>query len=172
MSICLERDVKQWINTARCITKFTESLSSRSKGDRMGIFNRFKSKGTSQNSDNANQNRSKSSISWRPLTRTDQLADILNLSYEQTVLVFKHSTRCIISSMVLRSLESSSEELSTLGAWYYLDLIANRECSNEVAEQFGVVHQSPQLIIIKNGTVVWDASHQAISPEAVLMTER
>lgn len=135
----------------------------------MGIFNRFKSKSNSQNTKNAEQDVTKSVMSWHPLTQADQLLDLLNLSHKQTVLVFKHSTRCIISSMVLRSLESNSEELSAVGAWYYLDLIAYRECSNQIAEQLGVVHQSPQLIIIENGSVVWDESHQAISPEAVLM---
>ena len=134
----------------------------------MGIFDRFKSKSTSVNQQNSAQAPQKIAMPWQPLIRPDQIKYLLNHSYDQRVLVFKHSTRCIISSMVLRAIESSAEQLAELGSWQYLDLIEYRECSNQVAKQFGVVHQSPQLIVLKNGAVLWEASHQSISPETIL----
>ncbi|HBB48360.1 MAG TPA: bacillithiol system redox-active protein YtxJ [Flavobacteriaceae bacterium] len=134
----------------------------------MGIFDRFKSNHESTKQEKGGQTKAVISMPWAVLIRPDQINDLLNQSHEQTVLVFKHSTRCIISSMVLRALESNADQLSGLGNWYYLDLIANRACSNQVAQQLGVIHQSPQLIILKDGAVVWEASHQSISPETIL----
>lgn len=134
----------------------------------MGIFDRFKSKSESKNKDGASQAEANTPMPWHPLMRADQINDLLDLSHEKTVLIFKHSTRCIISSMVLRALESNADQLADLGSWHYLDLIANRDCSNQVATQLGVVHQSPQLIVLKEGSVFWEASHQSISPESIL----
>jgi len=100
--------------------------------------------------------------------RADQIPGLMNQSHDKPILIFKHSTRCIISAMVLRELEANAEKLTELGHWYYLDLIANRDCSNKIAQELKVVHQSPQLIIVRNGVVLWDASHQAITPETIL----
>lgn len=134
----------------------------------MGIFDRFKSRNESTNQPDSVQTKAKQSLHWEPLISADQITDLLGQSHEQTVFIFKHSTRCIISSMVLRDLESNADQLSEKGSWQYLDLIAYRECSNQVAEQLGVVHQSPQMIVLKNGSVIWEASHQSISTETIL----
>jgi len=134
----------------------------------MGIFDRFKSKNAAAKQQNLGQDKSQRAMGWFPLMRTEQIEDLVNQSHEKTVFIFKHSTRCIISSMVLRNLESNTEILAELGQWAYLDLIAHRECSNQVAQHLGVVHQSPQLIALKNGSVIWEASHQSIQPEAIV----
>lgn len=134
----------------------------------MGIFDRFKSNRESLKQEEATQDSIKVSVPWNPLMRSDQITDLINQSHDKPVMIFKHSTRCIISAMVLRGLEAKAQKLAELGHWYYLDLIANRDCSNKVAQDLQIVHQSPQLIILRNGVVVWDASHQAISPEAIL----
>ena len=134
----------------------------------MGIFDRFKSNREAVKQEEGEQAFTKVSLPWNPLLRADQIPDLMNQSHNKPVLIFKHSTRCIISAMVLRGLEAKAEKLTELGHWYYLDLIANRDCSNKVAQDLQIVHQSPQLIILRNGVVVWDASHQAISPEAIL----
>ena len=48
---------------------------------------------------------------------------------------------------------------------YFLDLIAHRDISNEIANRFGVTHQSPQLILIKEGKAVYNVSHSDIDAE-------
>lgn len=103
-------------------------------------------------------------MTWQPLTDPAQLETLRQESHENPVLILKHSTRCSISSTVLNRLERQwkDSEVGTLRP-YYLDLIANRAVSNAVAEQFGVQHESPQVLIIQNGNCVYDASHLGIS---------
>lgn len=99
-----------------------------------------------------------SRIPWRPLTDLGQLNEIINESTEKPVAIFKHSTRCGVSRMTLKQFESEYD-LDDLVTPYFLDLLENRDVSNEVAKRFAVEHQSPQLILIKNGTPVYEASH-------------
>lgn len=102
-------------------------------------------------------------LPWIPLTGIAQLEDIEQKSTIRPQLIFKHSTTCGISRMVLRAFADSfdfeNEELDL----YYLDLHKFREVSNETGYKFQVVHQSPQLLIIKDGASVADASHGAIT---------
>ena len=101
--------------------------------------------------------------SWQFLAEADQLTQLLEHSYHKPQVIFKHSTRCGISSMAKHMLEQdwdfSQEDLDM----YFLDLIAHRAISNAVADQLGVVHQSPQLIVVYQGKAVFDTSHHAIS---------
>lgn len=109
---------------------------------------------------------------WHKLTDISQLNDIQNLSKEQsdsglTVLLFKHSTRCSISSMALNRLESKwndNEKIPT----YYLDLLNHRDISNEIASLYSVEHASPQVLLIKNGVCIYHASHTVISAADIL----
>ena len=102
-------------------------------------------------------------IPWIALTSIDQLSEIEEKSHSKTQMIFKHSTTCGISRMVINmfkeSFDFSSEQLDL----YYLDLHAHREVSNETGYKFQVLHQSPQLLVIKNGTAVAHASHGAIT---------
>lgn len=99
---------------------------------------------------------------WNELTELAQLDAILEESKTQTVAIFKHSIRCGISAMVKRQFEN--EDNAEAGVkLYYLDLINYRPISNAIAEKFGVVHESPQLIILKGGEVVYATSHGAIN---------
>ena len=101
-------------------------------------------------------------INWIPLNSLEQLKEISKLSKTETIAIFKHSTRCSISRGVVKQFENSfGEDLSTLKV-YYLDLLSFREISNEVGYQFQVLHQSPQLLVIKNEVVVTHASHYDI----------
>ena len=102
-------------------------------------------------------------INWNHLNQLDQLISIKEESKDRPVLIYKHSTRCSISSMALDRLERSwNKELEPIKA-YYLDLIRFRDISNAVAESFKINHESPQVILIKNGEVVYYASHMSIS---------
>lgn len=97
-------------------------------------------------------------VGWRRLTDMGQLNEIINESMVKPVIIFKHSTRCGISRMTLKQFENEYD-LDDLVTPYFLDLLENRDVSNEIAKRFGIEHQSPQLILIKSGKPVYDASH-------------
>lgn len=102
-------------------------------------------------------------VPWIPLTALEQLEDIDKESLQKPQVIFKHSTTCGISRMVMNMFTGSYAISETQMNLYYLDLHAYREVSNEVGYKFQVLHQSPQLLVIKNGTVVAHASHGAIT---------
>ncbi|MEM7485618.1 MAG: bacillithiol system redox-active protein YtxJ [Bacteroidota bacterium] len=101
-------------------------------------------------------------IPWIPLVSVEQLDDIEAKSKEKPQLIFKHSTTCGISRMVL-NMFTDSYALEDKADLYFLDLHAHRDVSNEVAAKFQVMHQSPQLLLIKNGEVSFQTSHGAIA---------
>jgi bacillithiol system protein YtxJ len=104
----------------------------------------------------------KNSINWFNLEDEKQLDDILIESKLKTVVIFKHSTRCSVSHFALKQFNKEfdipSEDISP----YFLDLIKFREISNKIATIFNVSHQSPQLLVIKNGACVFHTSHSEI----------
>ena len=107
-----------------------------------------------------------SKVNWQSLTDIDQLEALKKQSYEQPVLIFKHSTSCPISAMALRTLEQDwNPEQESETAIFFLDLLRHRSVSNAVAESFGVTHQSPQVIVLKEGKAVYDESHMGIRYE-------
>lgn len=101
-------------------------------------------------------------LPWILLTSLDQLQEISEKSKGKTQLIFKHSTRCVISRMVINQF-IENYNLETNADLYYLDLLSYRDISNEVGYKFNVIHQSPQLLIIKNDIVAKHASHGAIN---------
>lgn len=105
-----------------------------------------------------------SNISWRVLTDLGQLHEIINVSMTTPVVIFKHSTRCSVSRMALKQFENEFDLQSKVTP-YFLDLLEHRDVSNEIAELFQVMHQSPQLILIKNGVAIYSASHSDIEAE-------
>jgi bacillithiol system protein YtxJ len=102
-----------------------------------------------------------SKINWIPLTNLDQLNEIVALSNEKPIAIFKHSTRCSISRFALKQFEKQFDSADATDT-YFLDLIEHRDVSNDIASRFQVVHQSPQLLLIKNGKSVYDVSHSDI----------
>ncbi len=102
-------------------------------------------------------------LPWTPLQRLDQLPDIEEKSKVRPQIIFKHSTTCGISRMVLNMFTDSYAIETGKIDLYFLDLQAHREVSNEVAIRFQVIHQSPQLLVIKNNSTVFHTSHGAIS---------
>ena len=107
-------------------------------------------------------------VPWHALTEMGQLDTIEKESENQPVVIFKHSTRCGISRMVLNNFERNYDlpENSEVKL-YFLDLIANRNISNEVASRFGIRHESPQMIILRDREVVHHSSHQSIEVETI-----
>jgi bacillithiol system protein YtxJ len=98
-------------------------------------------------------------LSWKSLQSEAQLEDIKAQSNVRLQIIYKHSSSCGISSMVLRQLEKSLIEFNSRADFHFLDLLSFRDVSNEVASRFQVLHQSPQLILLKNETVVAHDSH-------------
>jgi bacillithiol system protein YtxJ len=105
-------------------------------------------------------------MNWTSLESAEQLNGIKqNQGY---CIIFKHSTRCSISLMAKRRFELDWESLPDNVPLYFLDLIKYRELSNQVAQDFHVHHQSPQLLLIKDGECILDQSHGGISLEEAL----
>jgi bacillithiol system protein YtxJ len=102
-----------------------------------------------------------SKIEWRQLTDLGQLNEIIDLSNEKAVLIFKHSTRCSISRFALKQFENEFD-LEEKITPYFLDLLNHRDVSNEIANRFDVFHQSPQILLIKNGKAIFSTSHDDI----------
>lgn len=101
---------------------------------------------------------------WTKLESVSQLENLIEESKKMPVLIFKHSTSCSISSMAYDRLQRNwkSEDSAKLSP-YYLDLINFRQISNQIAEQFGVPHESPQVIMVRDGKAIYDNSHMGIS---------
>ena len=99
-------------------------------------------------------------MKWIDLTSANQLTEIKELSKSKVQVIFKHSTRCSISSMAKSRLERNEQPEGT--DFYYLDLIKFRSLSDKIAEEFTVLHESPQVLLIKNTQCVYDESHNGI----------
>ncbi len=100
-------------------------------------------------------------MNWIHLTSEEQLNDIIKNSQQKPQIIFKHSTRCSISALAFQRLQKADQPTDV--DFYLLDLIANRRLSNSVAETFKVHHESPQVLVIKNGECVFNESHMGIS---------
>jgi bacillithiol system protein YtxJ len=100
-------------------------------------------------------------MQWIHLKDEEQLKQIITRSAEKPQVIFKHSTRCSISSVAYQRLQKAAQPEGV--DFYYLDLLAHRPLSNRVAELFKVHHESPQVLVIKDGKCIYDESHLAIS---------
>jgi len=107
-------------------------------------------------------------MQWSKLESADQLSEIQQQSKDQFVLIFKHSTTCSISRTALDRFQRNWNPEEMKGVLpYYLDLLAHRDISNQIAQYFSVEHQSPQLLIIRNGESIYDRSHFDIDFKSV-----
>jgi bacillithiol system protein YtxJ len=105
-------------------------------------------------------------MNWISLTNEEQLHQIKVNSNGKPQVIFKHSTRCSISSMAKNRLERSTQPGEV--DFYFLDLIKYRTVSNKIAEDFNVYHESPQILLIKNGECIYDESHSGIDMEEII----
>ncbi len=118
----------------------------------MGLFDMFSG---------SKQNNEKSNFPWIALNNVAQLDEIQHQT-AKILVIFKHSTRCGISSNVLRKFENMHQNRIDGATFYLLDLLNYRPISAEIAERFRITHQSPQIIVIENGKVKVHASHYNI----------
>jgi bacillithiol system protein YtxJ len=100
-------------------------------------------------------------MDWIELTDEAQLEQIKELSKTKPQVIFKHSIRCSISSVAKNRLDTNTPPKDV--DFYYLDLIRYRNISDKVAEMFSVYHESPQVLLIRNGECVYDESHSGIT---------
>lgn len=108
-------------------------------------------------------------MNWQLLRKTDEINQLIEKSFHQPVLIFKHSTRCSISSTVLNRFETkwkANQELNFEG--YLLDLLNYRMVSNELSKIFGVQHESPQVLVLVNGKCVNHKNHYEIDLEEMI----
>jgi bacillithiol system protein YtxJ len=106
-------------------------------------------------------------INWLLLNTEDGLSKLVEKSADKPQIIFKHSTTCSISSMAKRRLERQWNIDEAQADIHYLDLLSYRGISNQVAADLGVTHQSPQLIIVKNGQAVFNTSHNDIGIDVI-----
>jgi bacillithiol system protein YtxJ len=102
-------------------------------------------------------------MNWLALNSIEELDKLVKESFSEQVAIFKHSTRCSISRMIKDRIERGMP-LNHMPV-YYLDLLEYREISNAIASRLNVQHESPQLLILRNGICTSHASHNAIQPE-------
>lgn len=103
-------------------------------------------------------------MDWIELKNEELLDTIKSESVTRPVVLFKHSSRCSTSSMVLGRLERAwnKQEMNDV-KFYFLNLISYRAVSQKVAELFGVEHESPQVLVIYKGACVYSNSHYGIN---------
>ena len=121
----------------------------------MGLFNKILGSKVKEEKE--------TNVNWIPFNSLEQIKTIKELSKSETILVFKHSTRCGISSMVIKRFENLFDSSMNNIKVYYLDLLNFRAISDEVGYSFQVQHQSPQLLIIRNEVAVLNVSHYDIT---------
>ncbi|KIX22709.1 hypothetical protein SY27_02485 [Flavobacterium sp. 316] len=117
--------------------------------------------GGSSNEDKENREEAK----FYTLDSQSQLDEIDAISKDKPVVLFKHSTRCIISRTVLRQFDNGFNFSDSELDWYLLDLLNHRDISNEITNRYGIMHQSPQILVVKEGKAVYNASHEGIAVE-------
>lgn len=127
----------------------------------MGLFDKLFSGSKEENSSKEDNNGN--SLPWIELNALENLQEIEIKSNNKTQVIFKHSTRCGISRMVLKQFESEYNYSENDLDLYYLDLLKHRNISNEMASKFQVVHESPQILVIKKGGVVAFDSHSGVT---------
>ncbi len=121
----------------------------------MGLFNKILGSKVKEEKE--------TNVNWIPLNSLEQIKTIKELSKSETILVFKHSTRCGISGMVIKRFENLFDSSMNNIKIYYLDLLNFRAISDEVGYSFQAQHQSPQLLIIRNEVAVLNVSHYDIT---------
>jgi bacillithiol system protein YtxJ len=107
-------------------------------------------------------------MNWITLHTEAQLEEIRQRSAARPQLIFKHSTRCSTSALVKGRLERAKQPETKIIDFYFLDLIRDRPLSNKVAEMFLIEHESPQVLLIRNGECIYDESHLGITMDDIV----
>ena len=97
------------------------------------------------------------------VTSLDELDEILT---QPRVILYKHSTMCNLSTWAMGNIEefATSHPETCI---HVIDILFNRDISNEVESRLGIQHESPQLIVLSGGEVTWSGSHHDLTPEGL-----
>jgi len=95
------------------------------------------------------------------VTETKSLDDLTNRSKDRPIVIFKHSLTCPISASAYDEMTEFDGEVALV------EVQRSRELSAEIENRLGVAHESPQVIVLRNGQVAWNASHFKITANAV-----
>lgn len=106
-------------------------------------------------------------IDWVPFQEPEQLSQLIKKSHEKPQVIYKHSTRCGVSAMALSNLHQVDSEVAEKADFHFLNVISHRTLSQHVSEELRVRHESPQLLIIQKGALVWSGSHYQVSASAI-----
>lgn len=111
----------------------------------------------------------KESIHWNNITKQKNIDTIIKNSYSKPQLIYKHSTKCSLNAKILGQLQNDwKKEYADKIEPNYLDLLSYKKISSQIASTFDVVHESPQVLVIKNGKCVYTVSHTKISLSNIL----
>lgn len=109
-------------------------------------------------------------MNWIPLLNEQQVEEIKTNSSQKPQVIFKHSSRCSISGVAKSRLDRNEPPAGV--DFYFLDIINYRSISNKIAKDFNIHHESPQVLVINNGTCVYDESHSGIDMEDIKANTR
>ncbi|MBT8384521.1 MAG: bacillithiol system redox-active protein YtxJ [Bacteroidia bacterium] len=102
-------------------------------------------------------------VNWAMIDGIDNMTEIIDRSKNNTLIIFKHSARCGISGSILQKFEKKTSTTSTDNKlFFFINVIKNRDISNEIEKRFSVRHESPQVLIVKNNEVIKHDSHYSI----------
>ena len=102
-----------------------------------------------------------------PIKAVQSTEDIDQIFADPVAIVYKHSFRCSVSTGAKREFERFAESYTRDGNLYIVDVVRNRDLSMDISGRADVSHQSPQVLVIKDGTVVWNASHWNINQKSI-----
>ena len=105
---------------------------------------------------------------WNELFTEQDIDELVPKSTKRPQIIFKHSVSCGISAHARFKLEEGTATLLQLADINYLNLLRHRNVSNYIARKFSVTHQSPQILVLKNGITTFTTSHHAISLKSIL----
>lgn len=124
----------------------------------MGLFDRFRSKNYE----------AASILNWKSIDSESKLHELIEQSSTKPQIIFKHSSSCGISFFAKKSLDSVEILENENFDAYLVDVIRERAISLKIEELTGIRHESPQILLFKNGEVIWDASHNSVRSEKIL----
>lgn len=104
---------------------------------------------------------------WNSISDKGEVDDLLLSSNKKPQVIYKHSSRCATSFFALKNIQDLSEEVREKADFYMVNVIGERAISRHIAETFGIRHESPQLIILKDGEVFWHGSHHNVTAELI-----
>lgn len=104
-------------------------------------------------------------MNWKHLETTEQVEELIDISALKPQVIFKHSSRCVISIVAKGRLDKHENNGIN---FHLIDVLKNRNLSNHIADNFSIHHESPQVLVIKNGTCIFDESHSSIMFDEIM----